>query len=249
MRKTTKALMIAGTGTVLALGIVFGTGKFAVDALAQSGAIAKKVEIRVEPEVTEPQKDIQEVLKEQAQERATQEVAAQREALVAEGSKAENKTVDGVESQVKGLYLLNDINGMSIVPDSSYYAAEGNTSEDPSKCEIVAYETDAAKSPQAIECVKEVLSKAEPTAVIGPSVNVQYKWPEGQEDSKMVGDFKFGIDESFAKEGAQYAVVSIYPGGFYQIYKDTDDNPNTISVRAAGNYADNLVMFTIIRID
>ena len=239
MRKTTKAIMIAGTGTVLALGIVFGTGRFALDALAKSGSVEKEVEI---------DRDFAAELAQKQQERIDAEALAQRDALIEEGSKAENKTVDGVESQVKGLYLLNDIKGMSIVPDSKYYAAETNT-DDPSKCEIVAYETNEAKSPQAIACVKEVLSTAEPTAVIGPSVNVQYKWPAGQEDSKMVGNYKFGIDESFAKDGAKYAVVSIYPGGFYQIYKDTDDNPNTISINAAGNYTDNLVMFTIIRID
>ena len=244
MRKTTKAIMIAGTGTVLALGIVFGTGKFAVDALAKSGIIDTKVEISNEAHVS-----MTELLKEKDQERRDAEASAERAALVAEGSKVENRTVDGVESQVKGLYLLDDIKGMSIVPDNNYYAAEGNTSEDPSKCEIVAYETNAAKSPQAIACVKEVLSTNEPTAVMGPSVNVEYKWPAGQEESKIVGNFKFGVDESFAKDGAQYAVVAIYPGGFYQIYKDTDDNPNTITVYAPGNYTDNLAMYTLIRID
>lgn len=242
MRKTTKTIIIAGIGTVLSLGIILGTGSFDLDAQAKSGAIDKKVEIDTS------HYESQEELANRTQQRVDAEALAQRQEIVDAGSKVENRTVDGVTSEVKGLYLLDEVKGLAMTPSKEYYAAENNTT-DPSHVEITAYETDAKKSPQAYECVKEVATQQYPNAVIGPSVNVQYRWPAGEEDSNFVGSFKFGISDSFKKDGGNYAVVAIYPGGFYQIYKDTDDNPDTITIDALGNAQGNLAMYTLVRID
>ncbi|RKM61391.1 hypothetical protein D6855_05730 [Butyrivibrio sp. CB08] len=243
MRKTTKSIIIAGVGTVLSLGVILGTGSFDLDVMARTSGIA-----RTKVEVDTSHYESPEELANRTQERVDAEANAQRQAIVAEGSKVENRTVDGVTSEVKGLYLLDEIKGLAMAPSKEYYKAESNTT-DPSHVEITAYETDAKKSPQAYQCVTEVATQQYPNAVIGPSVNVQYKWPAGEEDSNFVGTFKFGISDSLKKDGGKYAVVSIYPGGFYQIYKDTDDNPDTITIDALGNAQGNLAMYTLIRID
>ena len=235
MRKSTKAVLIIGTGAVLSLGFVFGNVNTNITSQAYSGSVKKKVEIEL-PTVPTPEQI--------AAERHQEEANAQVQELIAEGSKTENMTVDGVASGVKGLYYLDSIQGVSITPDLNNSYNKGNTTVP----EVTVYETSAEKSPQAYQCVKEVVSQYNSSAVVGPSVNIQTRWPEGEQDLSLVGDLKIGISDEFKKDGATYAVAAGYPGGFYQIYKDTDDNPDTISFRAPVNYTDNIVMYTLVRI-
>ena len=193
------------------------------------------------PEAVQP--DSQPSPEEVQQERITAQAAADRQALIDEGSKLEHNSVvnsDGMAeiSKLMGMYLVNDIKGISYNPAGGYDAS----------LYCVAYETNASKSPAAIAAATEVANSV--NAIVGPSVNFQYeKYQGGQlvKSSKAAeGTMKMGLNPSFAGEGDKVGVVAVYPGGATKIFDDTDNDPSTVTVDIPATDS-SLVMYTLIK--
>ena len=177
------------------------------------------------------------------QERINAQAAADRQALMREGMKAENLSVrnsDGTVSTttIQGVYLVNDIKGIAFQPvgghDTSFFC--------------VAYETNASKSPAAIAVATEVANSV--NAVVGPSVNIQYEKFQGgnlvKNSEAAEGTMKMGLDPAFAGEGDKVGVVAVYPGGATKIFEDTDNDPATVTVDIPATDS-SLVMYTLIK--
>ncbi|MCR4618984.1 MAG: hypothetical protein K5669_12465 [Lachnospiraceae bacterium] len=265
MRRSTKTLIsLIGTAVVVLGGVVNYTSADKVDAWIgpdgkywsssveyydsiygiEKDTITSIVEQTVEVDSSPSQKEIQ---REIQQERMTAQAAAERQALVDEGSKPEHITVvnsDGSKafSKLYGLYLIKDIKGISYSP------AIINEDLNYARLHCVAYETNASKSPAAIAVVNEVAKSVD--AVVGPSVNFQYeKYKDGnlvKSSDAAEGTMKMGLDPSFAGEGDKVAVVAVYPGGATKILEDTDDDPATVSVNVPATDS-SLVMYSIIK--
>ncbi len=173
----------------------------------------------------------------------TAQAAAERQALVNEGSKSEHRTVissDGTASysNLNGLYLVDKIKGIAYTPAGA----------DAEKYYCVAYETDAGKNPAAIAAATDAAKSV--NAVVGPSVVFEYGKVEGDNVVKSgeaaEGTMKMGLKPSFAGEGVKVAVVAVYPGGEVKILEDTDDDPTTVTVNVPATDS-SLVMYTIIK--
>jgi hypothetical protein len=207
-----------------------------VEATDQTPEVADQTPEAVQPDSQPSPEEVQ-------QERMTAQAAADRQALIDEGSKLEHYSVvnsngDQEISKLRGLYLINDIKGISYNPAGEYDVS----------LYCVAYETNASKSPAAIAAATEVANSV--NAIVGPSVNIQYeKYQGGQlvKNSKAAeGTMKMGLDPSFAGEGDKVAVVAVYPGGATKIFDDTDNDPSTVTVDIPATDS-SLVMYTLIK--
>ena len=251
MRRSTKALLSLIGTAVLVLGVVAnfsaldvkaadyekyydekGYGDFSIGQVDEVNSSNTTTTSALGPSAEEIQQNV-----------ITAQAAADRQALVNEGSKSEHRTVissDGTAfySNLNGLYLVDKIKGIAYTPAGA----------DAEKYYCVAYETDAGKNPAAIAAATDAAKSV--NAVVGPSVVFEYGKVEGDNVVKSgeaaEGTMKMGLKPSFAGEGAKVAVVAVYPGGEVKILEDTDDDPTTVTVNVPATDS-SLVMYTIIK--
>lgn len=253
MRRTTKNLLFIGM--LAAAAVLVAVFKLdTVDAQADSGATYSALNnVKVESrDVADDAETSSGQNQPTAQELLDEKVLEERQALVEEGLKVENRTVTGSDGKVyhssmAGLCLLDNIKGLTYEPTAG--ADDASLRQE---FYTVAYETDAKKSPMSVQLANNVADKI--GAELGASVNVQYGRVSENAGKREVtssslpveGKLMLGIDPKFAGENDTLAVIAIYPGGEYKILEDTDEDPTTLTVDVPPSDS-SLVMYSIVK--
>ncbi len=145
-------------------------------------------------------------------------------------------TVAGAKSTVQGVYLATSVNGTAITSGLSNIAGSyGLGSGEVPYARFTNMDADKSTAAKAvIDSAAESLG-----AEVGPCINIEIGKKSSGKFSLLSSDgaeiaVKIGIPKSFAQDDRTFAVVCVRPGGAVSVLKDTDTDPNTVTVETTG---------------
>ncbi len=140
-------------------------------------------------------------------------------------------SVEGVKSDLPGVYLASGVNGIVNLTDSATIAENYGLASGEKPYARIS-DMDGRKSYLAQLCIDNVAKNL--GAAVGPAIDAEI--------GKMTSDgfcllpedgatitLRAGIPRSFTQEGKTFAVVAVRPGGNVLILNDMDDNPETVT--------------------
>ena len=167
-------------------------------------------------------------------------------AVITEAENTVNATVSGVgKSTVSGMYTAKNVSGTAItesIADVSQNLGLGKNE----KAYVTTWDITAKKSPAAYASL--LIGANSIGAEMGPMIQVNLNKMSSGKLVSLDGNsgkvkMAFGIPTSFKGKNT-YAIVHVAPGGKFEILKDLDNNPNTITVSiSAGNGAYAIVAY------
>lgn len=145
-------------------------------------------------------------------------------------------SVGGVETTVKGIYIIPNLDGAavktSVADIATGYALKSNE-----KAYAKLMTMDTKKSDKALASLE--IGAAALGAEIGPCVNIEFGKMTDGVYSLLSADgaairVTLGIPKSFLDETKTYAVIAVRTGGVITICEDVDTNANTITFDTTG---------------
>ena len=170
-------------------------------------------------------------------------IEEEEKAAAAENLK-NSTTNTGLRSTAPGSYMASSLEGVATTQpkdeiNKSLGMASGET------IHISTWDMTSKSSPAAYASLEAVAASV--GGKLGPTFEFDAnKMSDGKliqmETSAGSIEAAFGIPADFRKDDAQYAVAQVVPGGEAHIYRDKDNNPNTITADlSVGNSAAALV--------
>lgn len=179
---------------------------------------------------------------ERAEQARQEQLEREYNELIEKATAPENRTVQGITSDLDGYYLARKVDGVA------FGSAPNDATTEESSSFIKVMDTDTKKSTEAV-AVAEFIA-ASRGGVVGPCIDVIYgKMENGIYTRSVEGtarEMSLGIPAAFQVPGARYAVVAIYAGGNFKVFENTSDIPGILTVSLEEALSPD-VMYSVIR--
>ncbi|MCQ2498198.1 MAG: hypothetical protein MJ133_04375 [Lachnospiraceae bacterium] len=159
-------------------------------------------------------------------------------AMIAEGSKPERRTVCGFRSVVPGLYFEKKVAGVG------FYNLPGTKITD---TKVKVYDADNVNCPYALAVANYVALTEK--RIVGPCINVMFNKMNDQKGNlNEIFTMCIGLPEGLKVDGIKYGVIAVMPGGAFKYIADTGILPGavTIPLESLKNYDTSSVFFAIV---
>lgn len=141
-------------------------------------------------------------------------------AMLAEGSKIERRTVSGFVSSVPGLYFEKKVAGVG------FYNLPGTKITD---TKVKVYDADNTNCPYALAVANYVALTQ--NKLVGPAINVTFNKMNDQKGNlNEIFTMCIGLPNGVKVEGVKYGVIAIMPGGAFKYIQDTGILPGAITI-------------------
>lgn len=160
------------------------------------------------------------------------------QAMIAEGSKIERRTVCGFVSTVPGLYFEKKVAGVG------FYNFPGTSI---TNTKVKVYDADSSNCPYSM-AVANYAALTE-KRLVGPCINVQFNKNNDQKGNlNEIFTMCIGLPNGIKVEGIKYGVIAVMPGGAFKYLPDTGLLPGavTVALEPLYKYDTSTVFFAIV---